>query len=53
MIFLKIFIEKKLLKYLVRMVKISTFALAFGKEHGSNESKRSLKGFKRESSLNG
>ena len=30
------------------MVKSSTFALAFGKERGSNESKRSLKGFKRE-----
>ena len=30
------------------MVKSSTFALAFGKEHGSNESKRSLKCFKRE-----
>ena len=47
------FSRKKLLKYLVRMVKSSTFALAFGKEHGSNESKRSLRSFKRESSLNG
>ena len=46
-------LRKKSWKYLVRMVKSSTFALAFGKEHGSNESKRSLKGFKRESSLNG
>ena len=52
MISLENFLEKKLLKYLVRNVKSSTFALAFGKEHGSNESKRSLKGFKGESSLN-